>query len=54
MFNICLGDQRALEPQGISSFMGVEMSVYKELFLFLLLSLMCPYELSEAHIRILK
>ena len=33
---IYLGDSRALEPQGFSRFMGVEMSVYKEVFLFLI------------------
>ena len=28
MFNICLGDSRALEPQGFSRFMMYKMAVY--------------------------
>ena len=29
MFNICLGDSRALEPQGVSRFIKYKMSVYQ-------------------------
>lgn len=30
MFNIYLAPPRALERQGVSAFMGVEMCIYKE------------------------
>ena len=29
MFNICLGDSRALEPQRVSRFIGVKMRRYR-------------------------
>ena len=35
MFNICLGDSRALERQGVSRFMMYKMPVYDVVDLFL-------------------